>query len=120
LNALRHIDERGLGDDRGGDERREMTNPASGAAYLDADEEITREVLARRDELNPCPEHWKILIAAGMGFFADACDLFIIGAAATLITADGISRTSRSRSCRLWLCSPRPPERSCSAASPTS
>jgi hypothetical protein len=53
-----------------------MPNPASGAAYLDEDEEITREALARLDELNPCSEHWKILITAGMGFFADAYDLF--------------------------------------------
>ena len=59
-----------------------MTNPASGSAYPDADEQITREVLARLDELNPCSEHWKILITAGMGFFADAYDLFIIGVAA--------------------------------------
>src|SRR2546429_7524928 len=74
--------------DRGGDERKErMTNPVSGSAYPDADERITREVLARLDELNPCSEHWKILITAGMGFFADAYDLFIIGVAATLITA---------------------------------
>jgi MFS family permease len=64
-----------------------MTNPVSGSAYPDADERITREVLARLDELNPCSEHWKILITAGMGFFADAYDLFIIGVAATLITA---------------------------------
>jgi MFS transporter, PHS family, inorganic phosphate transporter len=61
---------------------------SSGAAvYPDADEQITREVLARMDELGPCSEHWKILITAGMGFFADAYDLFIIGVAATLITA---------------------------------
>ena len=61
---------------------------SSGAAvYPDADEQITREVLARMDELSPCSDHWKILITAGMGFFADAYDLFIIGVAATLITA---------------------------------
>jgi MFS family permease len=60
-------------------------SPAGG--YPDADERITREVLTRLDELNPCSEHWKILITAGMGFFADAYDLFIIGVAATLITA---------------------------------
>jgi MFS family permease len=58
-----------------------------GAAYPEADERITHEVLARMDDLNPCSEHWKILITAGMGFFADAYDLFIIGVAGTLITA---------------------------------
>src|SRR5437667_49574 len=89
--------------DRGGDERKErMTNPVSGSAYPDADERITREVLARLDELNPCSEHWKILITAGMGFFADAYDLFIIGVAATLITAGwhvAGSRNSPGGSC---------------------
>src|SRR3954452_2895411 len=66
-----------------------MTRAVSSGAtvYPDADEQITREVLARMDELGPCSDHWKILITAGMGFFADAYDLFIIGVAATLITA---------------------------------
>jgi MFS transporter, PHS family, inorganic phosphate transporter len=59
-----------------------------GAGYPGADEPVTRELLARLDELNPCSEHWKILITAGMGFFADAYDLFIIGVAAALITAE--------------------------------
>jgi MFS family permease len=66
-----------------------MSRPeSSGLAYPGTDEPITRELLARLDELNPCSEHWKILITAGMGFFADAYDLFIIGVAATLITSD--------------------------------
>jgi MFS transporter, PHS family, inorganic phosphate transporter len=66
-----------------------MSRPGSGGlAYPDADELITPDVLTRMDELNPCSEHWKILITAGMGFFADAYDLFIIGVAAALITAD--------------------------------
>jgi MFS family permease len=59
-----------------------------GLGYPAADEPVTREMLARLDELNPCSEHWKILITAGMGFFADAYDLFIIGVAASLITAE--------------------------------
>jgi MFS transporter, PHS family, inorganic phosphate transporter len=57
------------------------------SAYPDTDEGVSRAVLARLDETDTCSEHWKILITAGMGFFADAYDLFIIGVAATLITA---------------------------------
>ena len=66
-----------------------MTRPgARGLTYPAADEPVTREMLTRLDELNPCSEHWKILITAGMGFFADAYDLFIIGVAASLITTE--------------------------------
>jgi MFS transporter, PHS family, inorganic phosphate transporter len=64
-----------------------MTGPVGRLAYPDMDEGVSREALARLDEAAPCSEHWKILITAGMGFFADAYDLFIIGVAATLITA---------------------------------
>ncbi len=64
-----------------------MTNPGRQLAYPGADEPVTRELLARLDELDPCSEHWKILVTAGMGFFADAYDLFVIGVAASLITA---------------------------------
>jgi hypothetical protein len=45
-------------------------------------------VLVQLDEVGTCSEHWKILITAGMGFFADAYDLFVIGVAAALITTD--------------------------------
>ncbi|HVT70813.1 MAG TPA: MFS transporter, partial [Trebonia sp.] len=55
--------------------------------YPDLDQDVSPAVLAQLDEAAPCSEHWKILITAGMGFFADAYDLFIIGVAATLITA---------------------------------
>jgi hypothetical protein len=55
--------------------------------YPDLDAGITRETLAQLDETATCSEHWKILITAGTGFFTDAYDLFIIGVAATLITA---------------------------------
>ena len=66
-----------------------MSRPgAGGPTYPAADEPVTRALLARLDDLNPCSEHWKILITAGMGFFADAYDLFIIGVAAVLITAE--------------------------------
>jgi MFS family permease len=64
-----------------------MTSPAGRLAYPDLNEGVSREVLAQLDEAAPCAEHWKILFTAGMGFFADAYDLFIIGVAATLITA---------------------------------
>jgi MFS family permease len=50
-------------------------------------EGVTRATLAQLDEAGTCAEHWKILFTAGMGFFADAYDLFIIGVAVTLITA---------------------------------
>jgi len=49
-----------------------MSRPgAVGLTYPAADEPVTRELLTRLDELNPCSEHWKILITAGMGFFAE-------------------------------------------------
>jgi hypothetical protein len=45
-----------------------MSRPgAHGLTYPAADEPVTRELLTRLDELNPCSEHWKILITAGMG-----------------------------------------------------
>jgi MFS transporter, PHS family, inorganic phosphate transporter len=64
-----------------------MSDGAGRAAYPDLDAGVSREVLAQLDEAATCSEHWKILITAGMGFFTDAYDLFIIGVAATMITA---------------------------------
>jgi MFS family permease len=55
--------------------------------YPDLDAGITREALGQLDETATCSEHWKILITAGMGFFTDAYDLFIVGVVATLISA---------------------------------
>jgi MFS family permease len=46
---------------------------------------VSRELLARMDEEPTGVEHCKILITAGMGFFTDAYDLFIIGVAVTMI-----------------------------------
>jgi MFS family permease len=63
-----------------------MPDPVSPPAYPDLDAGVSRQVLAQLDEAATCEEHWKILITAGMGFFTDAYDLFIIGVAATLIT----------------------------------
>jgi PHS family inorganic phosphate transporter-like MFS transporter len=66
-----------------------MTSPGSPrTAYPDLDRGVSRAVLAQLDEAGACSEHWKILITAGMGFFADAYDLFVIGVAAVLITSD--------------------------------
>ncbi len=64
-----------------------MTSSAGRLAYPNIDEGVSRETLAELDEAGTCAEHWKILFTAGTGFFADACDLFIIGVAAALITA---------------------------------
>jgi MFS family permease len=44
-----------------------------------------RQMLKRMDEAGVTRFHWKVLITAGMGFFTDAYDLFIIGAAMRLI-----------------------------------
>jgi MFS family permease len=63
-----------------------MPDPVSPPAYPDLSAGVTRQALAQLDEAATCAEHWKILITAGMGFFTDAYDLFIIGVAATLIT----------------------------------
>ena len=62
-----------------------MPDPVSRAADPAQDAEISRELLAEMDEAATSKEHWKILLTAGMGFFTDAYDLFIIGVAATMI-----------------------------------
>jgi MFS family permease len=64
-----------------------MPDRVSLAPYPDLDAGVSRQALAQLDEAATCAEHWKILITAGMGFFTDAYDLFIIGVAGTLITA---------------------------------
>lgn len=65
-----------------------MTEPAGRSPYPDLGAGVSRETLARMDDTATCSEHWKILITAGMGFFADAYDLFIIGVAATILTVE--------------------------------
>ena len=54
------------------------------------DENITlnRELLAQMDEAPTGWEHWKILITAGMGFFTDAYDLFIIGVVVSMVQSE--------------------------------
>jgi PHS family inorganic phosphate transporter-like MFS transporter len=67
------------------------------ASRPDLDIEINRELLAEMDEAETSRDHWKILITAGMGFFTDAYDLFIIGVAMTLITSEwGIASWQKS------------------------
>jgi MFS transporter, PHS family, inorganic phosphate transporter len=65
-----------------------MPDPAGRAAEQARDSEISRELLAQMDEAATSREHWKILLTAGMGFFTDAYDLFIIGVAATMIVSE--------------------------------
>ena len=50
--------------------------------------EINRELLAEMDEAKASRDHWKILVTAGMGFFTDAYDLFIIGIAMSLMASE--------------------------------
>jgi MFS transporter, PHS family, inorganic phosphate transporter len=57
------------------------TDTVRAASRAHHDIAITRELLTQMDEAKTSREHWKILITAGMGFFTDAYDLFIIGVA---------------------------------------
>ncbi len=52
------------------------------------DDRISRELLAQLDEEPTRREHWKILFTAGMGFFTDAYDLFVIGVVASIVTSE--------------------------------
>jgi MFS family permease len=65
-----------------------MPDPVSRAADPAQDAVVSRELLAQMDEAATSREHWKILLTAGMGFFTDAYDLFIIGVAATMIVSE--------------------------------
>ena len=62
-----------------------MPDPVSRAADPAQDAEISRELLAEMDEAATSKEHWKILLTAGMGFFTDAYDLFVIGIVSILL-----------------------------------
>jgi MFS family permease len=69
--------------------------PAAGRPHLDV--EINRDLLAEMDEAETSREQWRILLTAGMGFFTDAYDLFIIGVAMTLISSEwGIASWQKS------------------------
>ncbi|WP_211221399.1 hypothetical protein [Ktedonobacter racemifer] len=43
------------------------------------------DVLSQLDNSGLSRFHWKAMITSGMGFFTDAYDLFIIGAALTIL-----------------------------------
>src|SRR5882757_9128044 len=75
-----------------------VTADAVGAASRpELEIEINRELLARMDEAGVSRDHWRILLTAGMGFFTDAYDLFIIGVAMTLISSEwGIASWQKS------------------------
>jgi MFS family permease len=65
-----------------------MTDVAGRGVDPGQDVRVSRELLAQMDEAATGPEHWKILLTSGMGFFTDAYDLFIIGVAASIITKE--------------------------------
>lgn len=46
---------------------------------------VHQETLAKLDESGINKSHWRIVITAGMGFFTDAYDLFIIGVVTTIL-----------------------------------
>jgi hypothetical protein len=69
--------------------------------------EVSRETLAQLDEAATSGQHWKILLTSGMGFFADAYDLFIIGVVATMITNEWHIASYQKSLCPRWRCSPR-------------
>src|SRR6266571_1207595 len=47
----------------------------------------SRDLIAALDEASLCRFHLRAVLVSGMGFFTDAYDLFVIGIASTLITA---------------------------------
>jgi MFS transporter, PHS family, inorganic phosphate transporter len=46
-------------------------------------DEVSRDLLRQMDDASD--HHWKIMITAGMGFFTDAYDLFVIGVVAVIL-----------------------------------
>jgi PHS family inorganic phosphate transporter-like MFS transporter len=46
---------------------------------------VHSETLTKLDESSINKSHWRIVITAGMGFFTDAYDLFIIGVVTTIL-----------------------------------
>jgi MFS transporter, PHS family, inorganic phosphate transporter len=68
---------------RGGPVSTTATHAAFGP---DSDVSVDRELLALLDQAPTSGGQWKILFIAGMGFFTDAYDLFVIGVVATLVT----------------------------------
>jgi PHS family inorganic phosphate transporter-like MFS transporter len=58
---------------------------ATGIQPLDAHTQSVRSILEELDNSKISGIHWKAMITSGMGFFTDAYDLFIIGAALSLL-----------------------------------
>jgi len=65
-----------------------MADATQRAADPTEHDAVSREMLATMDEAATSREHWKILLTAGMGFFTDAYDLFIIGVVAVMIKSE--------------------------------
>lgn len=65
-----------------------MSGPTRRATDPDQDVTVSRELLAQMDEATTDREHWKILFTAGMGFFTNAYDLFIIGVVASMVVTE--------------------------------
>jgi PHS family inorganic phosphate transporter-like MFS transporter len=57
----------------------------TGIQPLDAHTKSVRSILEELDNSKITGLHWKAMITSGMGFFTDAYDLFIIGAALSLL-----------------------------------
>ncbi|HLI09939.1 MAG TPA: MFS transporter [Ktedonobacteraceae bacterium] len=57
----------------------------AGIQPLDAHTKSVRSILEELDNSKITGIHWKAMITSGMGFFTDAYDLFIIGAALSLL-----------------------------------
>ncbi len=64
------------------------TTPVRSSFEPDAEQHVSRELLAQLDEAPSSREHWKILFTSGMGFFTDSYDLFVIGVVATIVTPE--------------------------------
>jgi MFS transporter, PHS family, inorganic phosphate transporter len=74
-----------------------MTSATSVASDPGQSVTINRQLLAEMDEAPTGWEHWKLVLTAGMGFFTDAYDLFIIGVAVTMIKSEwGIASYQKS------------------------
>ncbi|MCL4546437.1 MAG: MFS transporter, partial [Deltaproteobacteria bacterium] len=53
---------------------------------MNASEDLRSELLHKVDEVGLAKHHFRTMFTAGMGFFTDAYDLFIIGVTIALLT----------------------------------
>jgi MFS transporter, PHS family, inorganic phosphate transporter len=81
-----------------------MTSATSAASDPGQSMTINRQLLAQMDEAATGWEHWKLVLTAGMGYFTDAYDLFIIGVAVTMIKVNGASPATRRPWFPRWRC----------------